>query len=429
MISDILWLIIFTTFIVFGINRPYVALSSVIFIDILKPQALSTSFLSGKPLSLIFTIFFFISFLINIKDIKKPKTLTSTIIILLLMIVVTISTQLAQFQYLASLKFDFTIKTLIFSLFIPFVINTREKIDLFIAVLIACISYFILIVGIKTLFGGGGYGNGFFTGKINDTMSESSTLSMLGTINLILVLYFYQFSSYKEIFPNINLTSKFILFFSFLGIIGTYARTGLIGIALFVYLNLKSSNRKFKYIFSIFLAIIIIFPFLPNSWLERMDTLKSAEKESSALGRLIVWEWTIDYVKDKPFFGGGFYAYVANATELHNYVDEGEKIQILENGKAFHNIYFEVLGETGYIGLSTYLIMLLFIYKTNQKTIRSAANIKNKAIAETLLHSLYVYCICGMFIGVAFYPWVYYILGITTSIHSINHNDLKDLEK
>ena len=54
-------------------------------------------------------------------------------------------------------------------------------------------------------------------------------------------------------------------------------------------------------------------PFLPQSFTERMDTIKDHKGDQSASTRIAVWQWTLEYVKDRPT-GGGF-----NANEAGGY--------------------------------------------------------------------------------------------------------------
>jgi len=156
---------------------------------------------------------------------------------------------------------------------------------------------------------------------------------------------------------------------------------------------------------------IIFVIFAPASFFDRMDTLQSVSegKESSAQGRVVVWRWTIDFVKENPIMGGGFYAYLANAGQLHLYASEGEVVVKNKGGKAYHSIIFEVLGEHGYVGLLIFLSILCHTYLLNKKgnsytPYKTAINL-----------SILAYCAGGLFINVAFYPWIYYMYGLTVA--------------
>jgi putative inorganic carbon (HCO3(-)) transporter len=412
-----------------GFRHTYIALCGVVFVDLLKPQLLSHSFLSNQPLSLIITLLFFTSIIFNFKQLSKPEKLGPSLVLVLFMVWITISTQLAEFQYAAWIKYDYVIKTMLLSLFIPFVINTRVKIDTFIATVMCCISYYSLTVGIKTLFTGGGYYNQFFSSSINVSMSESSTLSMISTMNILLIVYLYRYSVFKAKTPILRWGAYFISTLSFLAVIGTYARTGLIGLFMLAALYLKNSKKKIRILLISTICIGLLFPLLPEPWLDRMDTISNASEESSAYGRIVVWKWTIDYANDNPIFGGGFQSYFANAGQLDKYVTSDIQISRTLTGKAYHNIFFEVLGEQGYGGLFIYLFIIYMIFMMNRKVMKkSNTNNWEYQLATVITNFVIIYCVCGMFIGVAFYPWIFYMLGLSVSLHSIRPNTGKVID-
>jgi O-antigen ligase len=162
-----------------------------------------------------------------------------------------------------------------------------------------------------------------------------------------------------------------------------------------------------------------------------MNTIdEGATSEKSALGRIVVWRWTLDYVAKRPFFGGGFYAYLANAGVLHRY-QKGEESEISQKGgKAFHNVFFEVLGETGYGGLVLFLGIILHTLMLNRAMSKKIKRNKNPtkewigSMCSSVNMSLMVYCVGGMFIGVAFYPWIYYLYGLSVSFTHLERQNL-----
>lgn len=428
MLSDLLWAFLLLFFIVYGIKRPYIALSGVVFVDILKPQVLSFSFLAGKPISLIMTLVLLTSMFINIKQLSIPKKLWPVILICIFMVWITITTYHAYFQLYAWHKYNFVIKAILFSLFIPFVINSRIKFDTFIAILICSISYFTIALGMTTAIGGGGYGNTLFNANTSNTgMTESSTMAMVAVMNIPLIIYITNHSIFKD---EINFTaffSKLLIFASIMSVIGTFARTGLIGLFVYGGLQLKRSKKKIRYMSIAMLIFAIAVPFAPQSWLDRMSTINSASDDSSAFGRIVVWKWTLDFVKDNPIYGGGFNAHIANAGQLEQYIDTGMEISHTQTGKAFHNIYFEVWGEHGYPGLLIFLWLIWYVFKTTSTYMKRKKHPVSPhwiTHASTAIHdALLIYCVCGLFIGVAYYPWLYYFVALTASLAHISIND------
>lgn len=428
MITDIFLTIIMLCFIVFGFTRPHIALISVMWVDIVKPQNVSYSFLAGKPLSLIMTLFFFIVMVSNYKKLKLPRNLLYHFLVLGFMIWITIATYLAEFQLIAWIKYDVVIKTLIFVYFIPFVLHKRSHFELLLWVCSSAFGLYIFMAGVKTLFGGGGYGVSL-VGHGGFMYSEGSTLATLAVCLLPIYQYLYKHS---KVCQN-NIWMKYALigfgFCVFLTLIGTQARTGLVALVVYLILIVYQSKNKIKTIFfAAFIPLIFMF-FASDAWFNRMNTIEQgATTEKSAVGRIVVWRWTVDYVKERPFFGGGFYAFNANAGVLHLYQKEGEEAIVQDKGKAFHNIFFEVLGETGYGGLAFFIGLILhglLLSNVRIKQIKKRSNStadSDWAINSTINMSLLIYCAGGMFIGIAFYPWLYYLYSLSVAMENLKEN-------
>ena len=422
MLSDILWVLIILLFALPGLKYPYIALCGVIFVDIVKPQTLSYSFLAGKPIALIIALIFFFSLVVNRKQLSIPRKKLSTGLLIFFMAWITLATYNAEFQTAAWMKYDYVIKYLFFPLFIPFVLNNRIRIDTFIAVMVCSIGFFTIVLGVKSIVGGSGYGEQFiFSTQSNTGMTESSTMSMLAVFNLPFIIYIARYSIFKDKIPFLKPTSYFLGLTSLLSVVGSYARTGLVGLFVWVLLLLKETKKKFKYILIIIACIAVSLPFVPDEWVDRMNTITTASSESSAYGRIVVWKWTIDYVKERPIMGGGFYSYLANAGQLDAYIDDEEMvISRASTGKAFHSIYFEVLGELGYVGLFIYLWIIYLAFNLNHVLIKNAKP-KDwvKAQENARKQALLIYCACGLFIGVAYYPWIFYLLGLAVSLDNV----------
>lgn len=432
MLSDILWVLIILLFALPGLKYPYIALCGVAFIDIVKPQTLSYSFLAGKPIALIITLVFLFSLVVNRKQLSIPRKKLSTVLLIFFMAWITLATYNAEFKVIAWLKYDYVIKYLFFSLFIPFVLNTRARVDTFIAVMVCSISFFTVILALKSVVGGAGYEQQYiFSTASNTGMTESSTLSMLAVFNLPFIVYITKYSVFKDKIPFIMPGAYFLGLTSLLSVIGSYARTGLVGIFVWLVMLLKQSKKKFKYIFVVIACIVISLPFVPDEWVDRMSTITTASTDSSAYGRIVVWRWTIDYVNERPILGGGFHSYLANAGQLDVYIeDEDMAISNADTGKAFHNIYFEVLGELGYVGLFIYLWIIYLVFSMNnvlQKDEKSLNWVVPLANAQK--QALLIYCACGMFIGVAYYPWLFYLLGVVVSLDHINALNNSDVNE
>jgi O-antigen ligase len=158
-------------------------------------------------------------------------------------------------------------------------------------------------------------------------------------------------------------------------------------------------------------------PFLPSTFTNRMNTIKTYDADSSALTRLAVWQWTIGYAETHPF-GGGFNAYLGNHIRFDVKSagdDPGSRVSV-DQGRAYHSAYFEMLGEQGYVGLALWLaINLIGVVRMEILRKRYRDPDGDFAWAGPLAAALQtghlVYLLGATFIAIAFQPFIYMLIG------------------
>lgn len=424
MITDLLFSIVLAAFVLLGLTRPYIALTGVVWVDTIMPQMISSSFLTDKPLSKICTLVFFISLLFNFRSLSIPKYKTPFIFLIFFMGWITLSTQYAHHPFMAWLKFDIVFKILFFCLFIPFILNTRQKIEVFIWVFISSVVFYTLIGGLKTLGGGGGYAMEIIqTRAINSGITETSTLSILAIAIIPILFFMYKHSLLIRLSPIMKIYIALAVFTAIAASIGTYARSGLVAFGFLVMISTLLSKYRIRIIVISGVLVLASLPFLSDSWINRMSTITQPGKESSALGRMVVWRWTLDYVKQYPWLGGGFYAYLDNAGKLHAYTEGSEEFEENPQGKAFHSVIFEVLGEHGYPGLILYFLFVLScLLILLRNYLAEDADAWTKSLSLSLLLAACTYFVGGLFVAIAYMPWIYYILFIGVSMGNFPNN-------
>jgi len=170
-------------------------------------------------------------------------------------------------------------------------------------------------------------------------------------------------------------------------------------------------RRKFLYIVVVVAAVSGLQGFMGNAWSDRMSTMKSATGDSSAMGRVAAWMWTLDYVKEHPL-GGGFDVYRINTVEIQ--LDDGTIFR--DRAKAFHSMYFEVLGEQGIPGIILLMSMLFWSLRSLQLVRKRARGSPENAwqgdAASALQIATLVYMAGGAFVGVAYLPYLWYLYSI-----------------
>lgn len=415
--TDLIVAFILLVFMVVGLTRPNIAMMGYIWIDLVKPQKIAYGFVSGQPLSMIIAAICIISFIFNIKKLNKLENKKVTILLFIFAIWITITTATSLFPEHAWVKWNWAFKTVVAAILIPFTIKTREDLEAFIWIFLASVAFFTISAGVKTALSGGGYGARLISGGDNSGLTESSTLALVAAASLPLLINFIKNSLLLDKTKLYKLFIYALIVAGVLTVIGSYARNGLIGLFILGYFMFIKSNHKSGVLFVLVSTILLIYNFAPEAWFERMGTMDNFAKDSSALGRIVVWRWTADFASTH-LFGGGFHAYIANAGLLNLYHDS-PNIVFEHTAKAFHSIYFEVLGEHGFIGLGIYLSILSTLFLQLRQMAKDKKDEWKAALASSLLQSLYIFCACGAFIGVAFQPVLYILAAFVISLSNI----------
>ena len=198
--------------------------------------------------------------------------------------------------------------------------------------------------------------------------------------------------------------------------VGTFERTGLIGMAVVGGGLWLRSRRKLTFGLIALVAGAGVMFLTSDAWNQRISTIKDYNKEGSALARILVWKWTLDYTASHPF-GGGFNDYVFDRIELPT---PNGGPPFVRNGVAFHSIYFEVLGEQGYLGLGIFAGLIGLTFRNLQRVANKAKKMTDLKWARELAYALQVSLItllaCGAFVGIAFQPMLYYLFGISACL-------------
>lgn len=409
-------------------KRPFLMTLAYLYVDLVQPQQISYYLVNSVPISLIFgaaAVAFFLFF-----DDKRNLSFGRLQgMMLLFLLWITITTFNAQLGEQAWVKWDPAWKAIIFGVFLPFVLRTRQRIEAAVLFILLCVGSITITGGIKTLAGGGGYGTMSLLVDSNNGLYEGSTISAVAVALIPLILYSY---SHNQIFPKQRITqllSAGLIFSAVLIPVGTEARTGLVCLAvlgIFLFLGAKR-----KLLFGAVAAVLAVaaVPLLPDSFTGRMSTIKSYDEDTSASTRVAVWNWTMEFVKDHPF-GGGFYAYKLNRIEVQTRQRVGEgsnmseqTVTVVDQARAFHSSYFEVLGEHGYPGIFIYLLMLIMallqLGGLKRRFRTSDEDMWISQLARALGQTTIIYMAGSLFVGVAFQSMLYFLLGLSAALAQI----------
>lgn len=417
---------VYLSFFVIGATTPFVLTLGYLWVDTFFPQAVS-DYVALIPASMTVAIAAIVAYLFADRR-APPRFTTHTAITLSYGLWITATLLWAVVPESAAVKWDWAFKTVMFSAFITLVIRSRVQIEAFLQVFLFGVCIHILPLGIKSLISGSAYGRQLGIIRGNSLLAESSTLAT-ASIALIPIILFLR--THSILIPK----SKYrdIGYFALVGIavmcaIGTYARTAMVGFVVVGVFMWLQSRRKVVFGLAIVASVIVFGALTSSAWEERIASSTNFEQEDSALGRLLVWQWTLGFVAENPL-GGGFNSYEIDRIEFP--AVNGQPGLVVRS-KAFHNMYFEVLGEHGIPGLAMFLtvltISLVYLFRVNWRTRGQPHLLWLSDLARALMTALLTVMACGCFIGIGFQAFVWYFIALPVCVYEYLHR-VEKLEK
>lgn len=402
-----------------GLRRPFLFVLVYIYIDIVSPQRLTYYLLNSVPISLVAAGAAVLGWVVA--DNKADSRFAPRqALILLLLIYCGLTTRSADFPIDAAGKWDWVWKNLAFAIFLPLTLRTKLRIEALLLFIVLSASSIIIVGGIKTLLSGGGYGELNLMVSNNSGLYEGSIISAVAISLIPIILWFTRHGTIFVPDWRVKLFCAGLIFASLLMPVGTAARTGLLCIAFLAILMLREVKRRMMYISALALIAVAAIPFLPSAFSDRMGTIKTYKADESASTRIAVWKWTWDYVKDNPF-GGGFEAYLQNRIRYDTVAVSGEGASTtvtrnltVDESRAYHSSYFEMLGEQGFIGLGLWLminVIGLFRMEILRRRYREGEFAWAGGLAGALQHAHLIYMLGGAFVGIAFQSYLFMLIG------------------
>ena len=201
----------------------------------------------------------------------------------------------------------------------------------------------------------------------------------------------------------------------FLTLLGTQSRGGFVGLVGMSGFYFWRSKNKILTASVLVIFLGVGFIFMPQSWHDRMRTIQNYEEDGSASTRLIQWDYAIKIANERPLIGNGFDAFYHQPYYM-------KYLYGIDLNRAVHSVYFQVLGEHGYIGIILFLLIgftAVGVANKNAKRSRGDPDLKwEHSLIYALQFSIVGFAFNGLTINVAYLDLYYFLLCLTALVSS-----------
>jgi putative inorganic carbon (hco3(-)) transporter len=193
-----------------------------------------------------------------------------------------------------------------------------------------------------------------------------------------------------------------------MSIVLSHSRGGFIGLSVAMGVWAIREKRRIQAIVVGAVLVLGLVVFAPSSFWDRNETVTQFTEDASAMGRVYAWQVTSRMSLDRPLLGVGagafrfawpFYA-PPEATTAY----------------VAHNIFLDVIGELGFIGL---FLFLVFAGGATGGAFASSKDSQMGWLGRALSASMAGYLVCDLFSGYILSAHLYVLFGLAASAHRI----------
>lgn len=285
-----------------------------------------------------------------------------------------------------------SIKIYLMSFIALALLSTKNHILAFAWVTTGSIAILAAKGGLFTILTGGNYrvwGPGGFIGENN--------AFALATIITLPLVHFLQLQLSK---PWQRHAMSVIMLLCVASSLGSYSRGASLALAAMGLVFWWRSERKGLITIILMIVLLALLPMMPEHWWARMETIKTYEDDTSAMGRINAWIVAWEVAKNNLFGAGMSYQHQLYFSMFGVY----ETVV-----RAAHSVYFQILGNHGFIGLLLYLGIWISTYRTAGWLRKNAIHIE-ETVWTAQLGSMVQVALVGFAVGGAFLSLAYFDL-------------------
>jgi probable O-glycosylation ligase (exosortase A-associated) len=390
----------------FVLKRPFWGILLMAWLGYMNPHRLAYGFMLSFPVVQVVVIFTLIGMLVS-KEAKRMVWSREIIVLVIFIIWMGLTTSLAMFYDAAVEQYTKVIKIQILTFMTLLMLTSKERVHQFVWVMALSLMFYGVKGGLFTIANAGSYRvqgpPGTFIGGNNEL-----ALALVMTIPL---MRFLQLQAKRH---AVRLALTIAMLLTAVSAVGSQSRGALVALLLTGAIFWAKGRNKAPTAILMVIVAAGVLTLMPDAWFERMNTIKTYDEDDSALGRINAW-WMAWNVANARIVGGGFEMFKPSTFSLY----APEPFRVHDS----HSIYFEVLGEHGFIGLFLFLLLLTFTWMKCGAIRRMAKSDAQASWARDLASmiqvSMVAYMVGGAFLGLAYFDYIYHLVALTVVTHHL----------
>ena len=395
---DIVIFLIVVGGIPFILRNPAVGIGYWVWISLMSPHRAAYGFAYSFPFAFTVAVATIIGLFLS----KEPRQLKgggAVWVMIAFMAWMCVTTAFALEPDRALEMLERVIKILFVTVLALFTLYKREHVQWLVLIIVFSIGFYGVKGGLFTLITGG---ENLVWGPPDTFIADNNALALAVIMTIPLLAYLYIMSTQRWVHAAILMSIPLCV----VAVLGSYSRGGLLAIiAMSGFLWIKSKSKVWVGLVVALLAIGF-YSFMPPAWETRMNTISTYEQDESAQGRLTTWTMLTNLALDRPFVGGGFEPYTAQV--FRRYLPD------FTVAHSAHSIYFQVLGEHGFVGLGLFLLFWLLTWRLSRRIIKHTKNNPEEKwaywLAKMVQVSLIGYFVGGIFLNLAYWDMPYFLM-------------------
>jgi putative inorganic carbon (HCO3(-)) transporter len=400
-----------------AVMEPFVGVALWTWVSVMNPHRLTWGFAFNFPFAQLIAIATLAGVVISARKLRFPITSLSVLLILF-WIWMTITYVLAFHVRESTDMWLRVTKTLLMTCVALAAVRSEKQIRIFVWIFVLSVVFFGVKGGIFTILTGAA---SRVYGPADSYIADNNTISI--ALVMMIPLTYFLVQEVKRFAFRLALLGAMVL--SAIAVLGSYSRGAFVSISAMLAFLAWNSRRRIVFVVLLAAAAPAVLVLMPEKWLDRIHSISNYANDGSVLGRFNAWAMAWHLALDRPITGGGFAVYEPDV--FARYAPNPRDIH------AAHSIYFQMLGEHGFVGLAIFLLLGFLMWRCANRVIRASDDVATTQwranLARAVKVSMIGFAVGGITVNIGYWDVIYYELVLLVALDQLHVVEAKSVQR